>query len=111
MIPYIESSLRSILATVSDPEIPVLTVLDLGVVREARLEDNKAMIKLTPTYTGCPAMDTMATDIKLAMDKEGIEAQVELILSPAWTTDWISEEGRTQLEEYGVDQPVRLYCL
>ena len=104
--PHIDPSLIEILSKVSDPEIPVLTVLDLGVVREAKKEGDSVKIKLTPTYSGCPAMDTMAADIAIAMEKAGYETDIKLILSPAWSTDWISEEGRKKLEEYGVAAPL-----
>lgn len=83
-----------------------MTVLDLGVVREALLVDGKVKIKITPTYSGCPAMDTIAADIVTAFTNEGLDAEVELILAPAWTTDWISEEGKKKLEEYGVAAPM-----
>ena len=104
--PHIDPSLIEILSKVSDPEIPVLTVLDLGVVREAKKEGDSVKIKLTPTYSGCPAMDTMAADIVIAMEKAGYETDIKLILSPAWSTDWISEAGRRKLEEYGVAAPL-----
>jgi ring-1,2-phenylacetyl-CoA epoxidase subunit PaaD len=94
------------LDSVSDPEIPVLTVLDLGVVRSVRQEDKKVFVELTPTYSGCPAMDTMAADIDIAMQKAGYETEIKLVLSPAWSTDWISEDGRRKLEEYGVAAPL-----
>ena len=84
----------------------MLTVLDLGVVREAKKEGDSVKIKLTPTYSGCPAMDTMAADIAIALQAEGYESDIELILSPAWSTDWISEAGRRKLEEYGVAAPL-----
>ena len=102
----IDPSLTDILATVSDPEIPVLTVLDLGVVREAKKEGSLVKIKLTPTYSGCPAMDTMAADISIALEKAGFRSDIKLVLSPAWSTDWISREGRRKLEEYGVAAPL-----
>ena len=104
--PNIDTSLKEILETVSDPEIPVLTVLDLGVVREAVLADSLVKIKLTPTYSGCPAMDTMAADITIALEKAGYQAEVKLVLAPAWSTDWISDKGRRKLEEYGVAAPL-----
>ncbi len=105
--PYIEEdSWRQILESVSDPEIPVLSVLDLGVVREVRRNGDDVLVKLTPTYSGCPAMDTMAADIVMAMGVQGIKAKVELILSPAWSTDWLSENGKRKLEEYGVAAPL-----
>ena len=105
-IVHIDSDLIEILSTVSDPEIPVLTVLDLGVVREANRDGSLVKIKLTPTYSGCPAMDTMAADIAIAMQEAGYETDIKLILAPAWSTDWISEDGRRKLEEYGVAAPL-----
>jgi len=105
--PYIEEeSWRQILESVSDPEIPVLSVLDLGVVREMKRDGDEVLVKLTPTYSGCPAMDTMATDIVMAMGKAGIKTKVELVLSPAWSTDWLSENGKIKLEKYGVAVPL-----
>lgn len=104
--PYIENELREILDGVSDPEIPVLTVLQMGVVRSARLENGKAKVQITPTYSGCPAMDVIGDDIKKALKDNGYDAEVELILSPAWSTDWITPEGRMALEKYGIAAPL-----
>lgn len=102
----IEKHLIPVLKTVSDPEIPVLTVLDLGVIREAVEEDNIVKIKLTPTYSGCPAMDVIADDLTAAFAKIGKKVSVELVLSPAWSTDWISEDGLLKMEEYGIARPL-----
>lgn len=102
----IASELIPILAKVSDPEIPVLTVLDLGVIREAIEEDGVVKIKLTPTYSGCPAMDVIGDDLTTAFKKIGKEVEVELVLSPAWSTDWISEEGLQKMELYGIARPL-----
>lgn len=104
--PNIQEDLIAILETVPDPEIPVLTVLDLGVIRKAEEIDGIVQIKLTPTYSGCPAMDVIADDLKAAFAKVGKEAEVELILSPAWSTDWISENGLRKMEEYGIARPL-----
>ncbi len=82
---HIDERLRPLLREVTDPEIPVLSIMDMGVVRSAVLEGKKAFVKLTPTYSGCPAMDVMAVDIKVELQKYGYEAEVELVLSPAWT--------------------------
>ena len=102
----IDTELIPILDQVSDPEIPVLTILDMGVVRYAKRIDDKVLIKITPTYSGCPAMDVIAEDITTAFEKEGYEVNIDLVLTPAWTTDWISEEGRDALEEYGIAPPL-----
>lgn len=103
---HIEAHLISTLKTVSDPEIPVLSVLDLGVIREAIEEDGIVKIKLTPTYSGCPAMDVISDDLKKAFSEIGKKTEVELILSPAWSTDWISEEGLKKMEKYGIARPL-----
>lgn len=102
----IPSEIESILKDVHDPEIPVLSILDMGVLREAKLEGKNVVVKITPTYSGCPAMDTIADDIAAALEREGYTSSVELVLSPAWTTDWITERGRKALEEYGIAAPL-----
>lgn len=102
----IDAELIPILDQVSDPEIPVLTILDMGVVRYAKLVDDEVLIKLTPTYSGCPAMDVISDDVKTAFEKAGYKVNIDLILSPPWTTDWISEEGRDALEKYGIAPPL-----
>jgi len=104
--PNIQENLIPVLKSVSDPEIPVLSVLDLGVIREAIEKDRIIYIKLTPTYSGCPAMDVIGDDLKKAFSEIGKKAEVELILSPAWSTDWISEEGLRKMEEYGIARPL-----
>jgi len=91
---------------VTDPEIPVLSIMDMGVVRSVEVEDKNVQITITPTYSGCPAMDTIADDIKRALKKLGFTAKVKLILAPAWSTDWITERGRKKLEEYGIAPPM-----
>lgn len=92
---------------VFDPEVPVLTVVDLGVVREVNLENDTWNVVITPTYSGCPAMKRIEDDIIDKLKENGIEnVTVELVLSPAWTTDWLSEAGRRKLKEYGIAPPV-----
>jgi ring-1,2-phenylacetyl-CoA epoxidase subunit PaaD len=93
-------------ATVLDPEVPVLTIEDLGVLRSAELVDGRAHVTITPTYSGCPAMDAIRTDVASALADAGYpDASVELVLSPAWTTDWKSEAGKRKLAEYGIAPP------
>ncbi|KAA3622664.1 MAG: phenylacetate-CoA oxygenase subunit PaaJ [Flavobacterium sp.] len=104
--PNIDAELIPILEEVADPEIPVLTVLDLGVIREAVIKNGKVIIKLTPTYSGCPAMDVIGDDLKAAFKKQGMQAEVELVLAPAWSTDWISEAGKRKMEAYGIAPPL-----
>ncbi len=102
----IDENLIPILEAVSDPEIPVLSIMDMGVVRSARIVNEIVKIEITPTYSGCPAMDVIADDIKMALKNEGFNAEVELVLSPAWTTDWITPKGRKALEDYGIAAPL-----
>lgn len=102
----IDQSLVAILQKVSDPEIPVLSIMDMGVVRSAVIENNTVKVKITPTYSGCPAMDVIGEDIITALKQAGYEAEVELILHPAWTTDWITPRGRKALEDYGIAAPL-----
>lgn len=103
---HIDATLIPILEKVSDPEIPVLSILDMGVVRYAVLENDEVLVKITPTYSGCPAMDVIGDDIIKALNDAGYKAKVELVLSPAWTTDWITEKGRNDLEKYGIAPPL-----
>ncbi len=103
---HIESHLVSILESVSDPEIPVLSIMDMGVVRSAIEINNIVQVTITPTYSGCPAMDVIGDDIVSAFAKAEKKAKIKLVLSPAWTTDWITERGRKALEEYGIAAPL-----
>ena len=103
---HIDRALIPVLREVSDPEIPVLSILDMGVVRSAVINGYKVEVKITPTYSGCPAMDVIGDDIKLALKEAGYKAEVKLVLSPAWTTDWITEAGRNALKEYGIAPPL-----
>ncbi len=102
----IDKTLLEILELVSDPEIPVLSIVQMGVVRSAKYINNIVEVEITPTYSGCPAMDVIGDDIKSAFKIKGYEANVTLILSPAWTTDWITEKGRVALEKYGIASPL-----
>jgi ring-1,2-phenylacetyl-CoA epoxidase subunit PaaD len=102
-----EKKVWEILEQVSDPEIPVLTIADLGIIRSIDKIDNSFKITITPTYSGCPAMRVIESEIEAALVAEGItNITIETILSPAWTTDWLSENGRKKLAEYGIAPPV-----
>jgi len=98
--------IKKALTELTDPEIPVLSIMDMGVVRHVSEKNGNVLVKITPTYSGCPAMDMIATEIKYALDSLGYNTDVELVLSPAWTTDWITENGRKKLEEYGIAAPL-----
>ncbi len=102
----IDKKLIPILEQVSDPEIPVLSIMDMGVVRSAVIINNIVKVEITPTYSGCPAMDVIGDDIKHALKNAGYDSEIELILSPAWTTDWITPRGRKALQDYGIAPPL-----
>ena len=94
-------------ASVVDPEIPVLTIADLGVLRDVTIKDGNVEVTITPTYSGCPAMNMISLEIELALERAGFcDAKVQTVLSPAWTTDWMSEDGRRKLREYGIAPPL-----
>jgi ring-1,2-phenylacetyl-CoA epoxidase subunit PaaD len=116
MVTHTASSARSqahawaIAATVTDPEVPVLTIEDLGVLRDvhvqATVDGDRATVTLTPTYSGCPAMDAMRDDVILALNAAGYSpVEVRMVLAPAWTTDWMTDAGRRKLTAYGIAPP------
>ncbi len=98
---------RAVAATVTDPEMPMLTLEDLGVLRDVSFDsDGRLVVAITPTYSGCPAMATMRDDVVRSLLEEGFEdVAVEVSLSPAWTSDWITERGRKALAEHGISPP------
>lgn len=100
---------RAVAETVVDPELPMLTLADLGVLRDVRVEpDGTVVVEITPTYTGCPAMGVMRADLVHALHQAGFaDVDVRTVLSPAWTTDWISAAGRRKLAEAGIAPPGR----
>lgn len=97
-----------VLARIPDPEIPVITITDLGIVRDVRLEGGAVEVSITPTYSGCPAMDMIERDVVSRLQEAGFsEVRVRTVLSPTWTTDWIGEEAKARLREYGIAPPAR----
>ena len=99
--------IEEVLKNVTDPEIPVLTIQDLGIYQGFETTGEKITVLITPTYTGCPAMDMITVNVKAAMEEAGYNnVDVKLILSPVWTTDMISEDGLKKLKEYGIAPPV-----
>ena len=94
-------------AAVPDPEIPVLTVADLGILRGVSLEGGVAVARVTPTYTGCPAVLAIELAVEAALLDAGFEARVERVISPPWTTDWITDAGRAKLLAYGIAPPAK----
>jgi len=101
-----QNQIRKILASVTDPEIPVLTVEDMGIIRNIEISGNHVKVTITPTYSGCPAMDHISTDIKKAIQEAGFEPEVISVLSPPWSSLWISENGRRKMEVYGIAPPM-----
>lgn len=95
-----------LLENVYDPEVPVLSVSDLGIVRKVEVEEDKVIVTITPTYSGCPAMDVIAMQIRMLLMQNGFrEVVVEKVLAPAWTTDWITDRGKSRLQAYGIAPP------
>ena len=93
------------LSEVADPEIPVLTIADLGILRDVRVA-NEVIVELTPTYSGCPATEVIEQSVVDALHRQGVEnVRIERVLAPPWTTDWISAEGRKKLLQYGIAPP------
>lgn len=103
-IPDEQARLWAVLAGVADPEIPAVSLVDLGIVRQADVATR--LVVLTPTYTGCPATLVIETDVRRALDAAGFgDVRIETALSPAWTTDWITPAGRDKLRAYGIAPP------
>ena len=105
-----EHDIWTILEEVKDPEVPVLSVIDLGIIRSVGVKDNNGdeeiNITITPTYSGCPAMDVISMDIRLKLIEKGLrKVNIEQQLSPAWTTDWMTESGKEKLKAYGIAPP------
>lgn len=101
-----EESIYALLENVKDPEVPVISVRELGVLRNVKVENETVYVTITPTYTGCPAMDVMREDIEKELQLAGITRfKVTQVLAPAWTTDWITAEGKAKLLAYGIAPP------
>lgn len=98
--------IEKILQSIPDPEIPVINIQELGILRNVEVTDEKVIITITPTYSGCPAMGLIEQEIKKALTSINIhQYEVKSVLSPAWTTDWITDEAKKKLEEYGIAPP------
>lgn len=100
-----------ILSEVKDPEIPVLSISELGILRNVEISGEKISVEITPTYSGCPAMDAIREDIRSELAKHGLkQVEIKQVLSPAWTTEWMSETGKEKLRLYGIAAPSRHNC-
>ena len=97
------------LGEISDPEIPVLSITDLGIVRDVKVDEadwTRVTVNITPTYSGCPAMDVIGTQIRMTLLEKGFKhINIQMVLSPAWTTEWMSVAGKEKLKEYGIAPP------
>lgn len=97
----------AVAAAVPDPEVPCVTIAELGILRSVDLENGVMVARLTPTYSGCPAVLAIELAVENALREAGFKARIERVMSPAWTTDWISDEGRKKLRAYGIAPPVK----
>jgi len=101
-----KKAIYAYLEEIKDPEVPALSIIDLGIVRDIKMNNDEVEVVITPTYTGCPAMDMISATIKIELATLGFKkVKVTQVLSPAWTTDWISEEGKRKLKAYGIAPP------
>jgi ring-1,2-phenylacetyl-CoA epoxidase subunit PaaD len=101
------SAVRAAVAAVVDPEMPMLTLEDLGVLRSVEVEGDVVVVTLTPTYSGCPAMAEIKRDVRAAVESQGLQAEIRTRLAPAWSTDWITPRGRAALASAGIAPPGR----
>ena len=100
------SQINQLLSEIPDPEIPVISIIELGVIRDIIVNGNSVEVKITPTYSGCPAMKQMEDDVKKKLKEAGVEnALVTTIYQPAWTTDWMSGDAKEKLRKYGIAPP------
>lgn len=100
-----DAAILEAVGEVADPEVPVLTIADLGVLRGVRHDGDEVVVTITPTYSGCPAMDLIRHEVELTLQALNVDGRVETVLSPAWTTDWMSEAGKAKLVDYGIAPP------
>ena len=101
-----KTTIYTYLQEICDPEIPVLSIVDLGMISDAKMVDDVLEIIITPTYTGCPAVDMIAATIKMDLQSRGFQkVNVTQAISPAWTTDWMTETGKQKLKAYGIAPP------
>ncbi|MBI2430076.1 MAG: phenylacetate-CoA oxygenase subunit PaaJ [Ignavibacteriales bacterium] len=107
--PHTTESIREILSSVLDPEIPVLSVIDMGIIREIGIDEGKVTVTITPTYSGCPAMHVIEESIRSTLLENGIDSvTLKTTFSPAWTTDWLSDTAKKKMNEYGIAPPVQI---
>ena len=109
---HTKEDILNILSVIRDPEIPVVTIEEMGMLRDVFVSDDGIEVIITPTYTGCPAMGIIEHDIKMMLDISGIaDAKVTLVYNPAWTTDWMSDAAKDKLMKYGISPPQHSSCV
>jgi ring-1,2-phenylacetyl-CoA epoxidase subunit PaaD len=107
-----KKTLYAYLGEINDPEVPVLSIIDLGIVRDIKMNDDELEIIITSTYTGCPAMDMITASIRVLLATLGFKKiKITTALSPPWTTDWMSKEGKRKLKEYGIAPPDKRFAI
>lgn len=108
---HTDAELMQWLSAIADPEIPVVTIEEMGMLRSATMQDGKCIVTITPTYSGCPAMGIIEADIKALLHQKGIpDVEVKLVYSPAWTTDWMSAAAKEKMRGYGIAPPLHSSC-
>ncbi len=108
---HTKEEIFALLQEIKDPEIPVFSIQDIGMLRDVHITNNGYEVILTPTYTGCPAMGIIEADIKALLETKGISpVKVSIIYSPAWTTDWMTEEAKAKMQRYGIAPPEHSSC-
>lgn len=105
MVTTTGSDVETLVREIEDPELPHVTIGDLGIVRSVRVDGGTAVVELTPTYTGCPATEQIRDDVEAAIHAAGYDADVRMVMSPAWSTDWITERGHERLQAAGITPP------
>ena len=103
-----EQFIWELLNKIPDPEVPAISIVDLGVVRSVSVKNEMVEVAITPTYTGCPALKEMENQIRKSLLEVGVAVEIKLIYKPAWTTDWMSEATKQKLKEYGIAPPEKI---
>lgn len=107
---HTKEAIMDLLSEIADPEIPVVSIREIGMLRDVHITDEGCEVIITPTYTGCPAMGIIEADIKALLAEQDIKAQVKLVYAPAWSTDWITEKAKEKMRAYGIAPPEHSSC-
>jgi ring-1,2-phenylacetyl-CoA epoxidase subunit PaaD len=108
---YTKEAILKMLSVIADPEIPVVTIEEMGMLKDVNISSSGVEVLLTPTYTGCPAMNIIEQDIKMTLAANGVEhVTVKLVYDPAWTTDWMTDTAKAKMKQYGIAPPLTSSC-